>query len=214
MKLMNRWLTPVLLTLVLSLTVAFPAMAQSAKPTDVPPNHWAYKAVVSLVEKGYLTYYQDGTFRGDQPMTRYDAAVLVAKILNEMALGSKLTTKEDVATISNLSKEFRDELVALSAKMNLFDDRLKYLEGGLRLSQDDLARSENDAQTLQKKAQQIIAEILELKDRVGQLETNDKAKTEEIERLRTQVAQLEETTESQRTWNIILAILAIAGLCI
>ena len=161
-------------------------MAQSAKPTDVPPNHWAYKAVVSLVEKGYLTYYQDGTFRGDQPMTRYDAAVLVAKILNEMALGSKLTTKEDVATISNLSKEFRDELVALSAKMNLFDDRLKYLEGGLRLSQDDLARSENDAQTLQKKAQQIIAEILELKDRVGQLETNDKAKTEEIERLRTQ----------------------------
>lgn len=108
------------------------------------------------MEKGYLTYYQDGTFRGDQPMTRYDAAVLVAKILNEMALGSKLTTKEDVATISNLSKEFRDELVALSAKMNLFDDRLKYLEGGLRLSQDDLARSENDAQTLQKRPNKLL----------------------------------------------------------
>lgn len=214
MKRTNRCLSMVILALVLSLVLALPAMAQTAKPTDVPTNHWAHKAVVSLVEKGYLAYYQDGTFRGDQPMSRYDAAVLVAKLLNEMALGSKLTTKEDMAKIGNLSGEFRDELVALSSKINLFDNRLKYLEGGLQLSQDDLARSENDAQTLQNKARQIIAEILELKNRVAKLEDNDKAKNEEIQDLRATVAQLKETNESQKTWNIVLVVLALAGLAI
>jgi len=68
-------------------TIALSVMADSnSNPTDVPSSHWAYKAVKLLIDKGYLQLYQDQTFQGDKPVDRYTMAIIVAKILNEIAL--------------------------------------------------------------------------------------------------------------------------------
>lgn len=48
---------------------------------DVPRGHWAYKAVERLAELGLIEGGKDGLFHGDRPMTRYEMAVLVNKIL-------------------------------------------------------------------------------------------------------------------------------------
>ena len=48
--------------------------------TDVPPQHWAYENVLKLAYAGVVEGYGDGTFRGDNPRTRYEAAQLLAKL--------------------------------------------------------------------------------------------------------------------------------------
>ena len=47
---------------------------------DLPAEHWAYGAIVSLASEGNFNGYGDGTFRGDRNITRYEAATLLAKI--------------------------------------------------------------------------------------------------------------------------------------
>jgi hypothetical protein len=43
--------------------------------TDVPPDHWAYQALLNLAGTyGCVSGYPDGTFRGDTAMTRYEFA--------------------------------------------------------------------------------------------------------------------------------------------
>ncbi|MBD3176136.1 MAG: hypothetical protein GF320_13230, partial [Armatimonadia bacterium] len=47
---------------------------------DVPPDHWAYEALAMLYDAGPLEGYPDGTFRGDAPMTRYELAMVFARL--------------------------------------------------------------------------------------------------------------------------------------
>jgi len=54
---------------------------QGASPADVPWDHWAYDAVNDLYEAGLLEGYPDGTFRGDNHLTRYEFAMALARLL-------------------------------------------------------------------------------------------------------------------------------------
>ena len=58
-----------------------------ANLSDVPSDHWAYHAVVTLVNKGYLAVYEDGTFQGSRPVDRYTLAVTLARILDDIEAG-------------------------------------------------------------------------------------------------------------------------------
>jgi len=50
---------------------------------DVSPNHWAYTAVNTLAEDyGCLSGYPDGTFRGDELVTRDEFAVALEACLD------------------------------------------------------------------------------------------------------------------------------------
>ena len=54
--------------------VAYPS-AVSANPfEDVPRDHWAYDAVAQLAADGVIEGYGDGTYRGEQEITRYEMA--------------------------------------------------------------------------------------------------------------------------------------------
>lgn len=48
--------------------------------SDVPANHWAAKAVNLMGATKLMEGHGDGTFRGDKNMTRYEAAILLAKL--------------------------------------------------------------------------------------------------------------------------------------
>ena len=52
--------------------------------SDVPAGHWASKFVKTLATKGINEGYGDGTFRGDRNITRYEAAMMLAKALVSM----------------------------------------------------------------------------------------------------------------------------------
>jgi hypothetical protein len=74
---MNRLVPPVVLLVAVWTGAA--ALAQQ----DVPPGHWAYDAVQSLIREGILRGYPDGSFRGRKPVTRYEFAVALRDALQE-----------------------------------------------------------------------------------------------------------------------------------
>jgi hypothetical protein len=56
---------------------------------DVPPDHWAAPAVKELAAKGIMKGFPDGTFRGNQPVTRYELAVTLARFMRQVEEGLK-----------------------------------------------------------------------------------------------------------------------------
>ncbi|MCL6553250.1 MAG: S-layer homology domain-containing protein, partial [Firmicutes bacterium] len=126
----------VVLAATLTLTLVAPAFAQPF--ADVPTDHWAYDAIAELAAKGLIEGYPDGAFRGDRAMTRYEMAMVVARLLARIeaikipplppdlvrraelakaqaaeaaartALDKRLTAK--LATVQRLVAEFRAEL--------------------------------------------------------------------------------------------------------
>ena len=79
-----RWL--LLLCLVVPLSLAVPARAAAAGGpfADVPLNHWSYDALQELAQKGLFTGYPDGTFSGRRALTRYEFAVAVQRMQQDV----------------------------------------------------------------------------------------------------------------------------------
>lgn len=219
------------LILALLLMVGQIVMADT-NPSDVPASHPAYKAVKTLIDRGYLQLYQDGTFQGDKPVDRYTLASIVARILNEIAAGQIGTTKEDVVLLRNLTNEFRNELVELSSKGGLFTKRIDDLYRQDQVIKEDLtkttaiAQNLSDEQTeLQKEVQQMIIDINMLQTKVAALEaTNaqlkadldktraDLEKTQAgLDQARSETAILSTKQRQQQTYIWAAIIIAIAG---
>ncbi len=49
--------------------------------SDVPSNHWAYEAVTELSKHGIVTGLPDGTFQGNQSVTRFQPAVSLYRVV-------------------------------------------------------------------------------------------------------------------------------------
>lgn len=62
----------------------------SAQFSDVPAGHWAKEAVEQLAAKGILVGFPDGTFRGTETLTRYQAALILQRLLEEIDMELKL----------------------------------------------------------------------------------------------------------------------------
>jgi hypothetical protein len=101
--------------------------AQSAAFQDLPKDHWAFSDVDFLVGQGYMEGYPDGTFKGRKVTTRYDVALILARILKRME-EKKATldaaTEEERAALSRLTKEFRDELGLLDVRVDTLERRM------------------------------------------------------------------------------------------
>lgn len=76
-----------LLIVAMALLIAVPSFAQTSPADTVPFEHWAYDAVQQLVDAGIIIGYPDGTFRGDRAMTRYEFAMAISRLLNQLPTG-------------------------------------------------------------------------------------------------------------------------------
>ncbi|MGE5586409.1 MAG: S-layer homology domain-containing protein [Bacillota bacterium] len=150
----------VLWVVVLSLALAaVPSGGMAAEIKDVPKDHWAYQAVKTLVEKGYLAVYGDGTFQGTKPVDRYTLAVVIAKILREIESGKMGATPEDVELLRTLSGEFRQELVQVANEMNIFKKSLDEQGKAQAVSREDLAKLTFTQQQMRSEVEKMIADI-------------------------------------------------------
>ena len=106
-------------TLVSALTTALVVGAASttfaaANPfSDVPADHWAYDAVTQLAADGVIEGYGDTTFRGQQNITRYEMAQMIAK-----AMARTDVSASDKALIDKLAAEFSDERNNLGVRVS------------------------------------------------------------------------------------------------
>jgi hypothetical protein len=135
-----------------------PAGAQEAPDQfrDVPPDHWAYKAVDTLRAKGILIGYPDTYFRGKRTLTRYEFAVALDRALQKIELtpgpkgepgekgeagekgepgapgekgeqGPPGVAPEDWEAMKKLVAEFKDELASLGNNVAAINRRLDQL---------------------------------------------------------------------------------------
>ena len=69
---------------VVAFVLVAPCFAQASPTDDVPFDHWAYDAVQTLVDKGIIVGYPDGLFHGDRAMTRYEFAMAISRLLDNL----------------------------------------------------------------------------------------------------------------------------------
>ena len=103
-------------TAVLGVTTAFAANPFS----DVTPDSWAYQAVSQLAAAGIVNGYPDGTFKGQNNITRYEMAQMVAKAM----ANQDRANAEQQAMINRLADEFSNELNNLGVRVARLEDRV------------------------------------------------------------------------------------------
>jgi hypothetical protein len=102
---------------------------------DVPENSWAYDAITRLASGGIISGYPDGLYKGNQPLTRYEAASIIARALTYFDRNK--ASAQDIETLKRLFVEFSDELEAIGTRFdNIEKDAASQRErlGGWKLS--------------------------------------------------------------------------------
>lgn len=103
---------------------------------DVPSNHWAYQAIASLAADGLVEGYTDGKFKGDRPLSRYEMAVLVARVIAKVqANGAGYASKVDLDKLQKLIDALKDELDSLGVRVTNVEDALDALDKRTKLAQ-------------------------------------------------------------------------------
>jgi hypothetical protein len=89
--------------------------------SDVRPTDWAYQALANLIERyGCVAGYPDGTFKGRQALTRYEAAALLNACLDRVT--------EVTDELKRLMAEFEKELAVLKGRVDGLESKVKTLE--------------------------------------------------------------------------------------
>ena len=89
--------------------------------SDVRPTDWAYQALTGLIERyGCVAGYPDGSFRGGQAMSRYEAAALLNACLDRIG--------EESDELRKLMAEFRQELAVLRGRVDGLEAKVAVLE--------------------------------------------------------------------------------------
>ena len=115
------------------------SIAQSATIrdfSDVYPTDWAYQALAKLIDTyGCVSGFPDGTFRGNQPMTRFEMAAVLNSCLDSISAKMdmmdeemKMKSMEDMDTMERLMASFEEELITLKGSMDGLDAKVSELE--------------------------------------------------------------------------------------
>ena len=65
--------------------------------TDVTPDKWYYTHVKIAKKAGYINGFEDGTFRGDSPVTREQACAIIVRVAGIYDLGIPVTIADPVS---------------------------------------------------------------------------------------------------------------------
>ena len=85
---------------------------------DLPEKHWALDALKDLAAKGIVEGYPDGTFKGDRAATRWEVAMILARLLARCEQEhTTFATKADYETVMALAKAYKDELAAYGVRV-------------------------------------------------------------------------------------------------
>ncbi|MDL2345314.1 S-layer homology domain-containing protein [Deinococcus sp. MIMF12] len=168
--------------LVLTAALSFgAAAAQTTAPatapqvstlTDVPAGHWAKDAIDRLVSQGIILGYPDGTYRGTQNLTRYEAAVIIARLLDQVRQGTvpvESINTETLTALQNAIQELAADLTALGVRVSDLEENAVNRDDFTRLEArvEELAAANGDATAIAA----IQTQIEELTARADEYDT-------------------------------------------
>ncbi|WP_022797490.1 S-layer homology domain-containing protein [Thermus islandicus] len=142
-----------------------------AQFSDVPAGHWAKEAVEALAAKGLLLGFPDGTFRGNENLTRYQAALIIYRLLQQIeeelkAKGTSPTMQalspEDLEALKNAVQELAAELAALGVRVSALEDSAA--------TKEDIARLESLIEELKAKPAEPGMDQAALQDLMDRVE--------------------------------------------
>src|SRR5690625_3702163 len=135
------------ITVFAALTLGTAAVQAQSFP-DVAADHWAADAVERIADLGIVQGFPDGTYRGNESFTRYQAALVVERLLQvvtENAQAAIALTQEDVAALEGVVAALSDDVDSLSARLDASEenaafelDRLRAQVAALQAELDDL----------------------------------------------------------------------------
>ncbi|XGV94965.1 MAG: iron uptake porin [Leptolyngbya sp. BL-A-14] len=103
--------------------------------SDVRPTDWAYQALQALSERyGVAIGYPDGTFRGNQALTRNEFAAALSRVLDEISQqfaigqGNVAQLQEDFATIKQLQASYGVIAADLRDRSDKLEQQITTLE--------------------------------------------------------------------------------------
>jgi hypothetical protein len=89
--------------------------------TDVRPGDWAFQALTNLIERyGCVAGYPNGSFKGGQALSRYEAAALLNACLDRVT--------EVTDELKKLMQEFEQELAVLRGRVDGLEAKVGELE--------------------------------------------------------------------------------------
>ena len=89
--------------------------------SDIQTTDWAYQALSNLVERyGCVAGYPNGTYKGGQSMTRFEAAALLNACLDRVT--------EVTDELQRLLNEFKVELAVLKGRVDGLEAKVGQLE--------------------------------------------------------------------------------------
>ncbi len=186
----------------------FSTVVSAATIKDVNQDHWAYQNVMKLVDEGLLQLYEDGTFRGNDKISRYQLAGIVAKILEKIDSGSVKASTQDMELLRKLSVEFQEELVDLAVQGEAFTEQIKSIEQkniiqdefmaeikdvDVSLLKDRIKDLSEKIENVESDVSQIIESILRIKqleNRLALIEEDSNKQTVLIEENQKQIEEL------------------------
>jgi len=101
---------------------------------DVSPTDWAYEALRSLVDRyGCISGFPNQTYRGNQPLSRYEFAAGLNSCLNQIerliaSSGTDGVDPADLETIERITQEFEAELATIGGRVDEIESRTAVLE--------------------------------------------------------------------------------------
>lgn len=125
MKAQNAKITAILNTV---LGVGLPE-DQNVMFPDVPQNHWAFEAVDDLARRGLIIGYEDGLFKGDRTLTRYEFAEIVHRAIQR-------AKALNVPIDGRLVDEFKPELLRFEVEKDGSLERVHALKSNRDIKRD------------------------------------------------------------------------------
>lgn len=143
-------------------------------PQDVPKGHWAYGAVESLIDKGYVEGFPSGAFMGDRELTRYEFAVVIKRILDSLDKKAVLAgpeesndseakteivkvsvSEDDVEKIKALCDEFQLELLVIGTRLDKIEADIAEIKTVQSQQAEEIDKQKKDMQTVKKNVDNV-----------------------------------------------------------
>lgn len=175
-----------------------PTAQRGALFVDVPADHYAASDLKFLVERGIITGLPNGEFQGSKALSRYDAAVLIARALRYLQNDPEKIQPADLKVLQDLIFKVSERVQAL--------DKLEQDVAALK------SRPTTDSS----------ADVLALKEKLNQSEAQIASLQTQVQNLKAELAQAraassggvvpEEVEQVRQQVNNSLLIAAFAAL--
>lgn len=175
-----------------------PTAQRGALFVDVPADHYAASDLKFLVERGIITGLPNGEFQGSKALSRYDAAVLIARAVRYLQNDPEKIQPADLKVLQDLIFKVSERVQAL--------DKLEQDVAALK------SRPSTDSS----------AEVLALKEKLAQSDAQIASLQTQVQNLKAELAQAraassggvvpEEVEQLRQQVNNSLLIAAFAAL--